>query len=130
MLTLQWSTIYWSQIICVQFYLLSLFVWWAISVAVCLIVGIIKAPTEVTMRISISLESTLFAWWLTHLLLTTLVTWLVVTISLSSEVHFLCFLLSVWALVLMVQCKVQLYSVMHVHLTVCLYDNLYCQSLN
>jgi len=30
-------------------------------VAVCLIVGIIKAPTEVAMRISIALESTLLA---------------------------------------------------------------------
>ena len=74
--TFQWSRIYWSRMICVQFYLLSLFVWWGISVAVCLIVGIIKAQTEVAMRISIALESTLLAWWLTHLLLTTSVTWL------------------------------------------------------
>ena len=76
MLTHQWSRIYWNQMKCVQFYLFSLFVWWEIFVAVCLIVEIIKAPTEVVMRISIALESTLLAWWLTHLFLTTSVTWL------------------------------------------------------
>ena len=61
MLTLLWSTIYWSWMKCVQFYLISLFVWLAIFVVVCLITQIVKAPTEVAMRISIALESTLLA---------------------------------------------------------------------
>ena len=130
MVTLQWSKIYWSWINYIQFYLFSLFVWLAIFVFVSLIIKIIKAPTEVAIRRSIALESTLFAWWLTHLFLTTSVTCLLVTISLSFEVLFLWWLLTDWALVLMVQCAVQLYSVMHVHYTVCLFDNVYCQSLN
>ena len=68
-LTLQWSRIYWSWMKCVQFYLFSLFVWLAIFVFVCLIIRIIKAQTEVAIRRTIALESTLFAWWLKHLFL-------------------------------------------------------------
>ena len=55
---------------------------------------------------------------------------LYVTISLSCEVLFLFCLLTNWALVLIVQCTIQFYSVMHTNFTVFLFDNLYCQSLN
>ena len=130
MLTLLWSRIYWSWMKCVQFYLFSLFVWLAIFVYVCLIIKIIKAPTEVAIRRKIALESTLLVWCSTHLSLTTSLTCLWVTISLFCEVLLLCCLLTDWAHYLVVQCTVQLYSVMHVHFTVCLFDNMYCQSLS
>ena len=45
-----------------------------------------------------------------------------VTISLFSEVLFSCCLLTDWALVLMVQCTVWVFSVMQVHFTVYLFD--------
>ena len=79
MLNLQWSRIYWSWMKCVQFYLFSLFVWLSMFVFVCLIIQIIQPPTEVSIRWNIALESTLFAWWLTHLFLTTSVTCLYVS---------------------------------------------------
>ena len=49
-----------------------------------------------------------------------------VTISFFFEVLFLCCLLTDCALVLMVQCTVQLCSIMHAHFTVCLFDQWYC----
>merc|ERR1711954_623827 len=68
--------------------------WFAIFVFVCLIIKIIEAPTEVAIRKSIALESHLFSLCLTHLFLTTSLTCSLVTISLSSEVLFLCCLLA------------------------------------
>ena len=47
-------------------YSLICLVWLAIFVLVCLIIQIIKAPTEVDIRRSIALESTLFAWHITQ----------------------------------------------------------------
>ena len=88
------------------------------------------SKTEVVISRSIVLESTLFAWQWKCLFLTTSVACFWVTISLFSEVLFPCFLLIDWAPVLMVQCTVQLYSVMHVHFEICFFDYLYCQSLN
>merc|ERR1711954_252857 len=44
------------------------------------------------------------------------------------EVLFLSCLLTNGDLVLMLPCTVQFYSVMHVHFTVCWFDNLYCES--
>ena len=50
-------------------------------------------------------------------------------ISLFSEILILCCLRTVWALVLLVKRTVYLYSVMHVHFTVCLFDDMHCQSI-
>ena len=117
MLTLQWSRIYWSQMICVQFYLLSLFVWWAISVAVCLIVGFLKPHRSCNEdKYSPWIHSPCF---MINTFTPDHFSNMIISHHFTfSEVLFLCCLLTDWALVLMEQCRALLYCVMHVNFTV------------